>query len=326
MSWIRRTVLAATVALGVPFGAAQAEPMVESIHFLIPGGAGGGWDGTARGTGEALVRSGLLGGASYENMSGGGGGKAIAHLIETADRQHDTLMVNSTPIIIRSLRGNFPQSFRDLTPIAGTIGDYAAMVVRPDSPFETWDDVVATFEEDPRSVKIAGGSVRGGMDHLVAALAFAGTGADPLSVAYVPYDAGGDARAGLLSGETDVLSTGLGEVLEQHKAGDLRILAISAEERLDTLPDVPTLEELGSDVTFVNWRGFFGAPGLPEELADRYAAMLEAMYDTEAWEEVRARNGWVEIFTPREEFTAFLEQQEAEVADMFARLGVETAR
>mgnify|MGYP006277076673 CR=1 FL=1 len=326
MSWIRRTVLAATVALGVPFGAAQAEPMVESIHFLIPGGAGGGWDGTARGTGEALVRSGLLGGASYENMSGGGGGKAIAHLIETADRQHDTLMVNSTPIIIRSLRGNFPQSFRDLTPIAGTIGDYAAMVVRPDSPFETWDDVVATFEEDPRSVKIAGGSVRGGMDHLVAALAFAGTGADPLSVAYVPYDAGGDARAGLLSGETDVLSTGLGEVLEQHKAGDLRILAISAEERLDTLPDVPTLEELGSDVTFVNWRGFFGAPGLPEELADRYAAMLEAMYDTEAWEEVRARNGWVEIFTPREEFTAFLEQQEAEVADMFERLGVETVR
>ena len=322
----RRLLLATTLALGLPLAAPQAEPMVESIHFLIPGGAGGGWDGTARGTGQALVRSGLLGNASYENMSGGGGGKAIAHLIETADRQEDTLMVNSTPIIIRSLRGNFPQSFRDLTPIAGTIGDYAAMVVRPDSPLETWPDVLAAFEQDPRSVKIAGGSVRGGMDHLVAALAFAGTGGDPLSVAYVPYDAGGDARAGLLSGETDLLSTGLGEVLDQHKSGDLRILAVSADERLDTLPDVPTLKELGSDVTFVNWRGFFGAPGLAEDLADRYASMLEAMYDTPEWEEVRARNGWVEIFTPRAEFTAFLEQQEAEVADMFERLGVETVR
>src|SRR5660397_150841 len=59
---------------------------VESIHFLVPGGAGGGWDGTARGVGEALQKSGLVGQASFENMSGGGGGKAIAHLIETASR------------------------------------------------------------------------------------------------------------------------------------------------------------------------------------------------------------------------------------------------
>ena len=49
---------------------------IDSIHFLIPGGAGGGWDGTARGTGEALTKSGIVGKASYENMSGGGGGKA----------------------------------------------------------------------------------------------------------------------------------------------------------------------------------------------------------------------------------------------------------
>ena len=77
---------------------------IEKIHFLIPGGAGGGWDGTARGTGEALTKAGLVGQASYENMSGGGGGKAIAHIIETASRQSGTLMVNSTPIVLRSLR------------------------------------------------------------------------------------------------------------------------------------------------------------------------------------------------------------------------------
>ena len=74
--------------------------VVDSIHFLIPGGAGGGWDGTARGTGEALTKSGLVGKASYENMSGGGGGKAIGYLIENAASNHGTLMVNSTPIVI----------------------------------------------------------------------------------------------------------------------------------------------------------------------------------------------------------------------------------
>ena len=64
------------VSLALAAGIISAKPMVDSIHFLIPGGAGGGWDGTARGTGEALTKSGLLGKATYENMSGGGGGKA----------------------------------------------------------------------------------------------------------------------------------------------------------------------------------------------------------------------------------------------------------
>ena len=49
------------------------------MHFVIGGGAGGGWDGTARGTGEALTKAGMLSGASFENMSGGGGGKALAY-------------------------------------------------------------------------------------------------------------------------------------------------------------------------------------------------------------------------------------------------------
>ena len=84
---------------------------VESIHFLIPGGAGGGWDGTARGTGEALTKSGLVGKATYENMSGGGGGKAIGYLIENAKSNHGTLMVNSTPIVIRSLTKVFHITF-----------------------------------------------------------------------------------------------------------------------------------------------------------------------------------------------------------------------
>ena len=70
--------------LGAPAGAAD----IDKIHFLIPGGAGGGWDGTARGTGEALTKSGIVASASYENMSGGGGGKAIGFLIENAKSNH----------------------------------------------------------------------------------------------------------------------------------------------------------------------------------------------------------------------------------------------
>ena len=56
---------------------------IDKIHFVFGGGSGGGWDGTARGTGEALTKAGFLKSASFENMSGGGGGKALAYMINT---------------------------------------------------------------------------------------------------------------------------------------------------------------------------------------------------------------------------------------------------
>ena len=101
-------------------------------------------------------------------MSGGGGGRAIAYLIESGTKKGDILMVNSTPIVLRALSGRIPYSYRDLTPVASMVADYGAFVVRNDSPFKTWEDVIKSIKEDPSSIKVAGGSARGSMDHLVA--------------------------------------------------------------------------------------------------------------------------------------------------------------
>lgn len=319
---ITRKNFSATMVAGI-LSAAISLPAaaVDNIHFLIPGGAGGGWDGTARGTGEALNKSGLVATVSYENMSGGGGGKAIGHLIESAEQNKETLMVNSTPIVIRSLSKVFPQSFRDLTPIAATIGDYGAFIVRNDSKYQSFEEVVADFNADPRSIKIAGGSARGSMDHLVAAMAFQAAGGDPKAVRYVAYDAGGDAMAGLLSGETQLLSTGFSEGLALQAAGEVRILVQTGDDRSDAAPDVPTLKELGYDASFVNWRGFFAAPGISDAKKAEYLEAFEKMYDTSEWATVRDRNGWVEIYKPDAEFVSFLEQQEQVVGDLMRELG-----
>lgn len=314
-----KIVLATAITLGA--GMSHAAPMLDSVHFLIPGGAGGGWDGTARGTGEALTKSGLAGKASFENMSGGGGGKAIGYLIENADSQSGTLMVNSTPIVIRSLTGRFPQSFRDLTMIAGTIGDYAAIVVSKDSPLQNFTDLVEAYKADPKSTAIGGGSVPGGMDHLVVAMAMKAAGEDPTKVKYIPYDAGGKAMASLLSGEIKALSTGFSEAIGMAQAGEARIIGFTGQERVDAVPDALTLTEQGFDVDFVNWRGFFAAPGLSVEKADAYRATIAAMYDTPEWEEVRARNGWVNIHNSGEDFTAFLEKQEGVLKGLMKDLG-----
>ncbi len=311
----------AFLCAGIAPATGAAAPMIESIHFLIPGGAGGGWDGTARGTGEALTGSGLVGSASYENMSGGGGGKAIGYLIENAESQQGTLMVNSTPIVIRSLTKVFPQNFRDLTLIAGTIGDYAAFVVSKDSELNTFADLVEAYKADPRSVAIGGGSVPGGMDHLVAAMAMEAAGQDPTKVKYIPYDAGGKAMAALLSGEIQALSTGFSEAVGMAQAGEAKIIGVTSAERVPAFADAPTLKEQGFDAEFVNWRGFFAAPGLPEDKAQAYRDVLAAMYDTPEWEAVRARNGWVNIHNSGDDFRVFLEGQEKQIGDLMKKLG-----
>ena len=317
-----KVAFAAMLALGVAGTAvADGHKKVDSIHFLIPGGAGGGWDGTARGTGEALTKAGLVGSASYENMSGGGGGKAIGYLIENADSNHGTLMVNSTPIVIRSLTGVFPHNFRDLTLVSGTIGDYAALVVPSSSDIKSMGDLVSAYKADPSGVAIGGGSVPGGMDHLVAAMVMQAAGADPTEVKYIAYDAGGKAMAALLSGEIKALSTGFSEAVAMAKAGEANIIGVTSNDRVGAFPDAKTMKEQGIDTYFVNWRGFFAAPGLPQDKLEAYQSAIAHMYDTPEWEEVRARNGWENIHNPGADFMTFLEAQEKEIGDLMRKLG-----
>jgi putative tricarboxylic transport membrane protein len=319
----RRALIATAVAslsLGTP-AFAGGHQVLDDVHFIIPGGAGGGWDGTARGTGEALTAAGLAGTATYENMSGGGGGVAIGYMIENAESLEDTLMVNSTPIVIRSLTGVFPYNFRDLTLVSGTIGDYAAIVVGKDSPINSMDDLMAAFDADPAGTPFGGGSVPGGMDHLVAAMVMEASGRDALGVNYIPYDAGGTAMAALLSGEIAALSTGFSEAVDLSNAGEVKIIGVTSDARVDAAPDAMTMMEQGIDTTFVNWRGFFGAPGMSDEKLAQYQTAIAAMYDTPEWEAVRARNGWVNIHNSGDDFEAFLEGQELVIGDLMKKLG-----
>ncbi|WP_085307306.1 Bug family tripartite tricarboxylate transporter substrate binding protein [Planktotalea arctica] len=319
----RRAFAAASMAamsLGAP-ALADGHQVLDSLHFIIPGGAGGGWDGTARGTGEALTGAGLVGTASYENMSGGGGGKAIGFMIENAESNHGTLMVNSTPIVIRSLTGVFPHNFRDLTLVAGTIGDYAAIVVGKDSPINSMADLLAAYDADPSKTAVGGGSVPGGMDHLVAAMVMEAAGKDALGVKYIPYDAGGKAMAALLSGEIAALSTGFSEAVDLANAGEVKIIGVTSDERVAAAPDAMTMKEQGIDTSFVNWRGFFGVPGLPADKLAMYQDAIIKMYDTPEWESVRARNGWVNIHNSGDDFKAFLENQEQVIGDLMKKLG-----
>jgi putative tricarboxylic transport membrane protein len=310
---------AAALAAGPRLGLAQAD---QRLHFIVPAAAGGGWDQTARAVAEALTRAGLVRTTTLEHVSGGGGARAIGYLISTGQSQQQTLLVSSTPIVLRAVRGASP-SYRELQPVASVIGDYAVIAVRADSPHRDFASVAAAVRRAPGELRIAGGSVRGGMDHLLAARMFnVASGVEPRAVRYLPYDAGGGALEALLTNQVEVLSSGLGEVLAASQSRDIRVLAVTAPERLAEAPDVPALRELGHDVTFVNWRGFFAAPQLPAATADDYAALLGQLVETPEWDSIRGRHGWQKLYHARADFQAFLEAEEAVARQYLTALGL----
>ena len=112
--------------------------VADRLHYVIPAGPGGGLDGTARESGRVLKAAGLFETISYENLPGGGGGRAMSQFIENTSRYRNAVIINSAPLIVRSLQGLFPHSFRDLTPIGGLVADYGIFVVRADDPITDW--------------------------------------------------------------------------------------------------------------------------------------------------------------------------------------------
>ena len=292
----------------------------EAVHVVIPAGPGGGLDGTARESGRVLKDLALVESVSFENLSGGGGGRAMGWFMENAGRHDFPLLVNSAPLIVRSLHGLFPYSFRDLTPVAALIADYGVFVTAADAPKGDWDATLMRLRHDPGAIVVGGGSVRGSLDHIVLALALEAGDIDPRQVRYLPYDGGGKAMLALLGGEVAMLSTGLGETMPFIEAGEVHPLAVTAPERIAGL-DAPTLTELGYPLTFANWRGMFGAREMPQQDRDRAIEWFRALRKSGEWREVLARRGWASLDHDGDDYTRFLERQEEQLRTTMQALG-----
>ena len=96
---------------------------------------------------------------------------------------------------------------------------------------------------------------------------------------------------------------------------------MTAADRLADAAGIPTAREQGFDLVFANWRGFFAAPGLPDS---RYAEMvltIESVVQTDAFERVRARNGWQTLLQTGPVFYRYLEQQEQDIGTLMREMG-----
>lgn len=298
----------------------------KPLVVVAPSGAGGGWDKTARSFAKVLAEGKIVEQTmTVENKPGGGGAVFLAEYA-TQDKKNDyKLFVSSPPILINNLKkeGNSPYGYQDTTPLAQLTKDYGAIVVAASSKYSDLKALIGDLKADPTKVTFAGGSAPGSMDHLVAVLPAFKSGIDPKSVKYVSYDGGGEAIAALLGGNADVIATDVSSVGEYLKSGKVKVLAVSANERLQgNYKDIPTMKEQGVDADFTIWRGVFGPKEMSKDANAYWTEKVKALSDSEQWGKELQANGWEKEFKSGEEFKTFLAEQEKLLKELLTALNM----
>jgi putative tricarboxylic transport membrane protein len=296
----------------------------NAMEFIAPGGAGGGWDLTIRTVAKVLEDTELVSvPMPITNKPGGGGGVNLAYM--QAKKDADNLIsVYSPPIILINLNGSTEFSYKDTTPLAGLISDYAAFAVNKDSKYKDINEVMDALKEDPKSVKIGGNSSAGSMDHIQFLIIAKAAGVKNIKdIDYVSFQDGG-AAAQVLGGHIDLLTTGISDVAQLAESGKLRVLAQSADKRIGegAVAEIPTCVEQGIDATFTNWRGLFAPKDMPDYAVKYWQDTLGKMVETPEWHAAAKTNGWDETYLNTADFNTFLDKTNEDYKSILEEIGM----
>lgn len=296
------------------------------VECIAPADPGGGWDFTCRSVGNVLEELGMVtGSVQTTNMAGAGGGVAFAHTISKRNSDDKLLVAASTATTTRLAQQQFPGMNAGMVKWVGALGaDYGIIAVSQDSDYENLNDLMDAVKADPRSVKFAGGSANGGWDHLKVLIAAKAAGASSLpSIPYLSYNNGGEAMTQVIGGHVDAFTGDISEATGFIDSGDLRVLAVLAEDRLPgKFDNIPTAREQGIDALGPNWRGFYMPADADDEAKEYWVNAIDELYASDEWKAVMARNGLIPFHPPADEFEAFVTQQVADIETLSREIGL----
>ncbi|MBX9392107.1 tripartite tricarboxylate transporter substrate binding protein [Streptomyces sp. TRM72054] len=315
---------AVLVLLGPPLlttgSSTETGTQIPGLRFMVPNTPGGGYDITARTAAKNAEDAGLTSNIEVFNLPGAGGTVGLTRLV--SEHGNGKLAMSMGLGVVGAVRSNdAPKTLADTTPIARLTEEQDVVVVAKDSPYRTIDDLIDAWKADPGKLPVGGGSSPGGPDHLAPMLMAQAAGISPKQVNYIPFDGGGELLASILGNKVAFGVSGVGEYLDQIKAGELRLLAVTGPERVDGL-DAPTLQEAGFDVNFTNWRGIVAPPGLTDAERDKLVRLIEELHDSPEWQASLKQNGWDDAFLSGEEFGDFLNAQDQRVVSVLKELGL----
>ncbi|OHY79300.1 tripartite tricarboxylate transporter substrate binding protein [Marinobacter sp. AC-23] len=308
-----KTTIAFAAAAAFSMSAMAWEPSGK-VECLAPADPGGGWDFTCRSVGNVMQQLDLVDGSVQTvNMAGAGGGVAYAHTVSKRKNDDKLIVAASTATTTRLAQKQFPGMDASMVKWIGALGaDYGIIAVSKDSKYENLNQLMDALKENPRAVKFAGGSARGGWDHLKVLITAKAAGAEKLpSIPYLSYNNGGEAMTQVVGGQVDAFT------------GDLRVLAVLSEERLPgKFSNIPTAREQGIDALGPNWRGFYMPKDTSDEAQQYWVDAIDTLYASEEWKAVMKSNGLIPFHPKAGEFEGFVTNQVQEIEDLSREIGL----
>jgi tripartite-type tricarboxylate transporter receptor subunit TctC len=261
-SFGRYTTVAAAAALALLAGPALAWEPEKPIRIIVGYSAGGGTDVVARTVASAaqpIFPVPLV----VENRVGASGTLA-ADFVANAPADGYTLLVagGSESTSVPHHREVSYDAIEDFRPIIRITRYPIIIATRTDSGYDSIDALMEAARADPGALSFAS-SGPGSLYHS-AMLALIERGG--VEMKHVPYQGGAPAVAALLGGHVDGTPAAPNEIQAQYDAGEVQLLAVASDERYAGLPDVPTLKELGYDMSIENMKGFVAPAGLPDDV------------------------------------------------------------
>ena len=247
---------------------AKAYPS-KNINMIVPFSAGGGTDAVARKLGSLMEKE-LGTSVVIVNKTGGAGAVGMT-FGATQKKDGYTITMITREIVSLSLMNLSPISYKDFSLVSLVNMDPAVVLVEKDSKYQTLDELLADAKANPEKIKFA--STAKPNFYALAIENEAG-----VKFNHIPYNGAGEVIPALLGKHADFSLMGPGEAIGQLKAGQLRALGIMADTRIESLPEVATLKELGHDVVSGTWRGIAVPKGTsPEIIAALDAAIKKSV-------------------------------------------------
>ena len=316
----RRTTLAAPLLMLPAWAGAQSGWPSQSIRFVVPFAPGGTSEIVARTVAHELTKQ--LGQTVFVDNKGGGAGLPAMGEVAKAKPDGHTLILGHVgslavnPVIFPKQPFDVNKDFMPVTLLAKVPNVF---VIHPDVPANNFKEFVAHVKKNPGRLNY-GSAGNASAGHLAMEYLKLVAG---LFITHIPYRGTGPMLTDLLAGRTQATNTGLPALLGHIKSGKLKALAVGSPQRVASLPDVPTVAEMGfKDFETSQWYGILVPAGTPRDIVKKLQEeSLKALQSNSVTERF-ASDSAVGGGGPPEEFAAYIGQQQKIWADIVKRAGI----
>jgi len=319
-NFIAGSAAAAALALSRPARAQEAYPS-RAITIINPFPPGGASDLVTRP--YAAVLEPIIKHPVVVETKAGAAGAVGAQVAASARADGYTLLSHITSISgfaeVDLLFGRQPKFTRaDFIPLCRLIADPCVIIVNDQQPWKTLKELVEEAKKSPNEIIMSSSGLYGAL-HIPMSLFSTAVGG--LKLRHLPTTGGGPALTALLGNNAQVAASSITACIQQIKAGKARALASFGAKRSGTLPDVPTLKELGYDVEYYLWVGLFAPKGTPEPVVTRLRELSRQVATSDKFKELMANLGQEVDYLDQPEFKAFWDGDAARIEAAVRQIG-----